>query len=31
MKIGLVDVFVDDQHRARDFYAGTLGLQVKTR
>jgi catechol 2,3-dioxygenase-like lactoylglutathione lyase family enzyme len=30
MKIGLVDVFVDDQERARDVYTGMLGLQVKT-
>ncbi|MGH9214298.1 MAG: VOC family protein [Acidimicrobiales bacterium] len=30
MKIGIVDVFVDDQDRARDFYTNMLGLQVKT-
>jgi catechol 2,3-dioxygenase-like lactoylglutathione lyase family enzyme len=30
MKIGLVDVFVEDQQRAHDFYTGMLGLQVKT-
>jgi catechol 2,3-dioxygenase-like lactoylglutathione lyase family enzyme len=29
MKIGIVDVFVDDQERARDFYTGKLGLEVK--
>jgi catechol 2,3-dioxygenase-like lactoylglutathione lyase family enzyme len=29
MKIGLVEVFVDDQDRARDFYTGMLGLEVK--
>ena len=29
MKIGLVDVFVDDQDRARDFYTGKLGLEVE--
>jgi catechol 2,3-dioxygenase-like lactoylglutathione lyase family enzyme len=29
MRIGLVDVFVDDQDRARDFYTGPLGLEVK--
>jgi catechol 2,3-dioxygenase-like lactoylglutathione lyase family enzyme len=29
MKIGLVEVFVDDQDRARDFYTGKLGLQIK--
>jgi catechol 2,3-dioxygenase-like lactoylglutathione lyase family enzyme len=29
MRIGLVDVFVDDQDRARDFYTGKLGLEVK--
>jgi catechol 2,3-dioxygenase-like lactoylglutathione lyase family enzyme len=29
MRIGLVDVFVDDQVRARDFYTGKLGLEVK--
>jgi catechol 2,3-dioxygenase-like lactoylglutathione lyase family enzyme len=29
MRIGLVDVFVADQERARDFYTGMLGLQVK--
>jgi catechol 2,3-dioxygenase-like lactoylglutathione lyase family enzyme len=30
MKIAIVDVFVDDQDRARHFYADVLGLQVKT-
>jgi catechol 2,3-dioxygenase-like lactoylglutathione lyase family enzyme len=30
MKIGIVDVFVDDQDRAHDFYTNVLGLQVKT-
>ena len=29
MKIGIVDVFVDDQDRARDFYTALLGLEVK--
>ena len=29
MKIGIVDVFVDDQDRARDFYTAMLGLEVK--
>ncbi len=29
MRIGLVDVFVDDQDRARDFYSEMLGLKVK--
>jgi catechol 2,3-dioxygenase-like lactoylglutathione lyase family enzyme len=29
MRIGLVDVFVDDQERARTFYTDKLGLQVK--
>ena len=29
MKIGIVDVFVDDQDRARDFYSARLGLEVK--
>jgi len=29
MRIGLVDMFVDDQDRARDFYTGKLGLEVK--
>jgi catechol 2,3-dioxygenase-like lactoylglutathione lyase family enzyme len=29
MKIGLVEVFVDDQNRARDFYTAMLGLDVK--
>jgi predicted enzyme related to lactoylglutathione lyase len=29
MKIGLVEVFVDDQDNARDFYIGQLGLQIK--
>jgi catechol 2,3-dioxygenase-like lactoylglutathione lyase family enzyme len=29
MRIGLVDVFVDDQDRARDFYTGLLGFAVK--
>ena len=29
MKIGIVDVFVDDQERARDFYTAMLGLEVK--
>jgi catechol 2,3-dioxygenase-like lactoylglutathione lyase family enzyme len=29
MKIGLVDVFVDDQDRARDFYTEVLGLRLK--
>jgi catechol 2,3-dioxygenase-like lactoylglutathione lyase family enzyme len=29
MKISIVDVFVDDQDRARDFYSDALGLQLK--
>lgn len=29
IRIGRVDVFVDDQERARDFYTGMLGLEVK--
>jgi catechol 2,3-dioxygenase-like lactoylglutathione lyase family enzyme len=29
MRIGLVDVFVDDQDRARTFYTDKLGLQLK--
>jgi catechol 2,3-dioxygenase-like lactoylglutathione lyase family enzyme len=29
MKIGIVDVFVDDQEKARRFYTDVLGLQVK--
>jgi catechol 2,3-dioxygenase-like lactoylglutathione lyase family enzyme len=29
MKIGLVEVPVDDQDRARDFYTERLGLQIK--
>jgi catechol 2,3-dioxygenase-like lactoylglutathione lyase family enzyme len=29
MRIGLVDVFVDDQERARTFYTDKLGLQIK--
>jgi catechol 2,3-dioxygenase-like lactoylglutathione lyase family enzyme len=29
MKIGIVDVFVEDQDRARDFYTEKLGLRVK--
>jgi catechol 2,3-dioxygenase-like lactoylglutathione lyase family enzyme len=29
MKIGLVEVFVDDQERACAFYTEVLGLQVK--
>ena len=29
MKIGIVEVFVDDQDRARDFYTAHLGLEVK--
>jgi predicted enzyme related to lactoylglutathione lyase len=29
MKIGIVDVFVDDQDRARQFYTATLGLEIK--
>jgi catechol 2,3-dioxygenase-like lactoylglutathione lyase family enzyme len=29
MRIGLVDVFVDDQDRARAFYTNQLGLQIK--
>jgi catechol 2,3-dioxygenase-like lactoylglutathione lyase family enzyme len=29
MKIGLVEVFVDHQDRARDFYTGKLGLEIK--
>jgi catechol 2,3-dioxygenase-like lactoylglutathione lyase family enzyme len=29
MRIGLVEVFVDDQDHARDFYTGMLGLEVK--
>jgi catechol 2,3-dioxygenase-like lactoylglutathione lyase family enzyme len=29
MKIGVVDVFVDDQEKARRFYTEVLGLQVK--
>ncbi len=29
MRIGIVDVFVDDQERARDFYTAMLGLEVK--
>jgi catechol 2,3-dioxygenase-like lactoylglutathione lyase family enzyme len=29
MKIGIVDVFVDDQDRARDFYTAMLALEVK--
>jgi catechol 2,3-dioxygenase-like lactoylglutathione lyase family enzyme len=30
MRIGVFDVFVNDQARARDFYTGVLGLEVKT-
>jgi catechol 2,3-dioxygenase-like lactoylglutathione lyase family enzyme len=29
MRIGLTDVFVDDQEKARRFYTEVLGLQVK--
>jgi catechol 2,3-dioxygenase-like lactoylglutathione lyase family enzyme len=29
MKIGIVDVFVDGQDRAREFYTAMLGLEVK--
>ena len=28
-EIGIVDVFVDDQGRARDFHTALLGLEVK--
>lgn len=30
MKIGIVDLYVDDQDRAHDFYTEVLGLVVKT-
>src|SRR5262245_6298544 len=30
MRIGLTEIFVDDQDRARAFYTEVLGLQVKT-
>jgi catechol 2,3-dioxygenase-like lactoylglutathione lyase family enzyme len=30
MRIGLVEVFVDDQVKARAFYTEVLGLQLKT-
>jgi catechol 2,3-dioxygenase-like lactoylglutathione lyase family enzyme len=30
MRIGLTEIFVDDQDRARAFYTNVLGLQVKT-
>jgi catechol 2,3-dioxygenase-like lactoylglutathione lyase family enzyme len=29
MRIGVIEVFVDDQERARKFYADVLGFQVK--
>jgi catechol 2,3-dioxygenase-like lactoylglutathione lyase family enzyme len=29
MRIGVVDVFVDDQDKAHAFYTGVLGFQVK--
>jgi catechol 2,3-dioxygenase-like lactoylglutathione lyase family enzyme len=30
MRIGLTEIFVDDQDKARAFYTEVLGLQVKT-
>ena len=30
MRIGLTEIFVDDQHQARAFYTGALGLHIKT-
>jgi catechol 2,3-dioxygenase-like lactoylglutathione lyase family enzyme len=30
MKSGIVDAFVDNHDRARDFYTAMLGLQVKS-
>jgi catechol 2,3-dioxygenase-like lactoylglutathione lyase family enzyme len=30
MRIGITEIFVDDQARARTFYAQVLGLRVKT-
>jgi len=30
MRIGLVSLYVDDQEKARTFYAEAMGLQVKT-
>jgi catechol 2,3-dioxygenase-like lactoylglutathione lyase family enzyme len=30
MQIGVTEVFVGDQDKARTFYAGVLGLHVKT-
>jgi catechol 2,3-dioxygenase-like lactoylglutathione lyase family enzyme len=30
MRIGLTEIFVDDQDRARAFYTDVLGMQVKT-
>jgi catechol 2,3-dioxygenase-like lactoylglutathione lyase family enzyme len=30
IRIGIAEVFVDDLDRARDFYSGALGFQVKT-
>jgi catechol 2,3-dioxygenase-like lactoylglutathione lyase family enzyme len=31
MRIGVFDVFVDDQARARDFYTGVLGCEDRRR
>jgi predicted enzyme related to lactoylglutathione lyase len=30
MRIGITEVFVDDQEKARAFYTGVLGLELKT-